>query len=77
MIKYEDNQEITITIKSKRNPQLRDCTKGKTYNGRFNTQGSTDLQGMECLKDTISFFDDVGDVVGLHTRSLGCITVTS
>lgn len=77
MTKYKDNQEITITIKSKRNPQLRDCTEGRTYNGRFNTRGSTDLQGLECLEGTVSFFDDVGDVVGLHLQNLRGVCITS
>ena len=77
MTKYKDNQEITITIKSLSIPQLRDCTKGKTYKGRFNTRGSTDLQGLKCVEDTVSFFDNVGDVVGLHPQSLRGVHITS
>lgn len=77
MGQFADNQTLSITIKSKCNYQLRDCTLGRTYQGRFNLQGSTDLQGLECLKDTVSFRDDVQDVVGLHPSELEGVIINS
>lgn len=75
MVKFKDGQAITIKVKQKTTRNVRDCTIGKTYNGRFNVQGSTDLEGSTCLRDTVSFADDVGDIVGLHAHQLSGLVI--
>lgn len=59
-------QEIVITNKAS-NHALRDCTQGKRYTIKHTTpEGASDPDGFTAIELSISFIDDVGDLVTAH-----------